>query len=344
MFNKQLVTCIKVAGKVLKEQKDKVFLPFGAEYSIFLKNLNSLRVAVRLEIDGKSVTDGQDLIIQPNSSIDIERFIKNGNLHSGNKFKFIERTGKVEAHRGVQAEDGLLRVEFQFEKAKPRVETVVVKTVHEHVHHDYWGWPYYRGGYCGSPVYYGGGCHGIIGNSSGGLLGGGSGCDVSYSASAGVNSMSGGGAGEATSYTLTSSNSGGAQGAVVQSANFNAPVHAFVNNVSTPTPVSGGSRTLLRSKKSSMKQLLPTMDSAEVNDAGITVAGSESHQQFQLVDSFELDEEKFVIVLKLLGGVGDKEVQAPVVARQKQTCSSCGTRNRGQNKFCRECGTALELI
>src|SRR5271165_3059205 len=101
MHNEKLVTCIKVAGKVLREQKDQVFIPFGTEYSIFIKNLNSVRALVRLNLDGVDVTDGTDLVVGPNSSIDLERFMKKGNLSQGNRFKFIERTGKVEAHRGI---------------------------------------------------------------------------------------------------------------------------------------------------------------------------------------------------------------------------------------------------
>ena len=37
-------------------------------------------------------------------------------MNEGNKFKFIERTSKIEDHRGVKLEDGLIRVEYQFEK------------------------------------------------------------------------------------------------------------------------------------------------------------------------------------------------------------------------------------
>ncbi len=49
MHNEKFVACIKVAGKVLKEQKDKVFIPFGSEYSIYLRNLNTVRALVRVQ-------------------------------------------------------------------------------------------------------------------------------------------------------------------------------------------------------------------------------------------------------------------------------------------------------
>ncbi len=137
MYNNQFAVAIKTAGKVLKEQKDKVFLPFGCEYSIYLKNLNTVRALVRVQLDGVDVTDGSDLVVQPNDSIDLERFMKNGNLSQGNRFKFIERNSKVEAHRGVQAEDGLLRVEFQFEKPAVKWTPKEIEH-HHHYHYDYY--------------------------------------------------------------------------------------------------------------------------------------------------------------------------------------------------------------
>lgn len=116
MYNNKLAVCIKTAGKVLREHKDTVYLPFGSEYSIFIKNLNSVRALVKIEIDGHDVTGNGGLVIYGNSEIDLERFIQNGNFNQGNRFKFIERSESVERHRGVGVEDGLLRVEFQFEK------------------------------------------------------------------------------------------------------------------------------------------------------------------------------------------------------------------------------------
>lgn len=116
MYNNKLVVAIKHRGKILREIGEEVYLPFGSEYSIYIKNLHSVRVLVSVEIDGDDVGDGTKFIIHPNSFIDLERFVRNGNLKKGNRFKFIERTSAVEQHRGVGAEDGLIRVEFQFEK------------------------------------------------------------------------------------------------------------------------------------------------------------------------------------------------------------------------------------
>ena len=139
-----IVAAIKVNGRVLRESGDTVTLPFGAEYAIYLKNLNSVRAEVKVSVDGTDATDGTALIIDPNSSIELERFIKNGNLKTGNKFKFIERTGAVEDHRGIGAEDGLIRVEAWREAL-----TQTVTTSHYHMHYyNPWytypnNWPYH---------------------------------------------------------------------------------------------------------------------------------------------------------------------------------------------------------
>lgn len=114
MYANKLVASLKANGKILREFKDNVYIPFGSEYSFLLKNLNTKRALVNVFIDGEDMTPG-GLVINAGQEIDLERSIKNGNLKEGNKFKFIERTGAVEQHRGIKLEDGLIRIEFQFE-------------------------------------------------------------------------------------------------------------------------------------------------------------------------------------------------------------------------------------
>lgn len=115
MYKDKMVAAIKNNGKVLREFKDQVYIPFGSEYQISLKNLNTRKVCVHIEIDGTKVT-GDGLVIHAGQSFDLERFIDSGNLDQGNKFKFIERNAKVEATRGIGVEDGLIRIEFEYEK------------------------------------------------------------------------------------------------------------------------------------------------------------------------------------------------------------------------------------
>lgn len=119
MYNNKLVASIRANGKILREFKDTVYLPFGSEYSVLLKNLNTVKALVNVYIDGDNVVPG-GLVLNAGQEIDLERAIRNGNLSEGNKFKFIERTGNIEQHRGVKLEDGLIRVEYQFEKVYPK--------------------------------------------------------------------------------------------------------------------------------------------------------------------------------------------------------------------------------
>jgi zinc-ribbon domain len=119
MYSDKLVASIKVKGKILREFKDTVYINFGSEYSILLKNLNTVRAVVNVYIDGENAVPG-GLVIDPGRSVDLERWIKNGNLTEGNKFKFIERTAAIEeGPRGIKEEDGLIRVEYQFEIPRP---------------------------------------------------------------------------------------------------------------------------------------------------------------------------------------------------------------------------------
>lgn len=67
-----------------------------------------------MEIDGECVADG-GLVISPKQTLDLERFIRNGNLDQGNRFKFIKRTAKIEDHRGVRVDDGIISISYEFE-------------------------------------------------------------------------------------------------------------------------------------------------------------------------------------------------------------------------------------
>lgn len=271
MHSGKLVAAIKVGGKTLRERDGKVYLPFGSEYSIHLKNLDSLRIKLNVTIDGRSATPDK-LILHAGQSVDLERFIKS--LDKGNRFKFIERTEKIEKHRGIGAEDGLIRVEAWTEKPQP----VVINTpvIHEYLPYylyyqyrrrrwnDFDGWRWH--------------------NSD-----------------------------------LTSLH---ASGSVTRCAqNTSNTVH--VNNSSalsfTATETSCGAHS----------------------EEGITVDGSLSNQQFYNGTDFETLPYSTVIVLKLAGGEDKVKVVKPVVARKKVECSTCGTKNKSDANYCKECGTSL---
>ena len=119
MYANQFAAAIKVDGKILREfslDKDTVYLPFGSEYSIVLKNLNTQqRSKVSIDIDGTNVTGG-GLLLDAGETTTLERSLANGNLKDGNKFKFIQMTSKIEEHRGVNLEDGIVTITYEFEK------------------------------------------------------------------------------------------------------------------------------------------------------------------------------------------------------------------------------------
>ena len=125
MYGNKLAAAIKVNGKVLREFKDTVHIPFGSEYQITIKNLHTQRAVASVYLDGENVVPG-GLVIDPGRSIDLERWIKNGNLSEGNKFKFIERTGAIEdGPRGIKLEDGLVRIEYQYELPAPNWNSIL---------------------------------------------------------------------------------------------------------------------------------------------------------------------------------------------------------------------------
>jgi len=250
MYSNKLAVAIKSAQKkVLREFEDTVYIPFGEEYSIFVKNLNSVRASVSVSVDGEDVADGKTFVVDANDAIDIQRFIKNGNLSEGNRLKFIERTASVEQHRGIGVEDGLIRVEFQF--AKPTLPTWNTYNHHTYFNND------------------------IIGGSD------------------------------------------------VLTRGF------------TPQSVKCSSTTA---------GVEYTCDSIPVNDAGVTVPGSISDQQFNEVAAFPLEAESHVIVLKLLGQTENVKVVEPVTVKAKPKCTTCGRVNKATAKFCTNCGTSLTIV
>lgn len=128
VHSNKLVVALKVGGKFLRDTKDldnnnEVFIPFGSEYSIFIKNLHSERALVDIDVDGESAITG--LVVDAKNDtrytlnwVELERFHKGNNLN-GHRFKFIEKTQEISEHRGDGPEDGLIVVRYRFEKPRP---------------------------------------------------------------------------------------------------------------------------------------------------------------------------------------------------------------------------------
>jgi hypothetical protein len=113
-YKDQFVAEIKVNGKILRLKNDTAYLPFGSEYTLYLKNLNSRRASVKIHIDGQDVLDGSSLVLDANSSAELKGFLK-GTVAT-NSFRFIQKTKDIQDHRGDKIDDGLIRIEFAYEK------------------------------------------------------------------------------------------------------------------------------------------------------------------------------------------------------------------------------------
>lgn len=306
MYVQNLVAGIKCGGKILRESGDIVSLPFGAEFSLILKNLNSVRSQVSVSIDGKDVCGGSRLILGPNSTLELERFIKNGNMQVGNKLKFIERTAGVEEHRGIGIEDGLIRVEAWKELIHPFVAVPVVRTYPWPTHPSYL--PNWFGD-IGQTTY-------TVNNTVGGAM--------NVNACSTMNTASGQHVNSEPKRTFAQS-----------SPKQRPQVHA--KSMRGPLRSSGGigGSNILPSSLNIQEQS---------NDAGITVPGSESRQQFRLSSGFTLEPNSVVIVLRLRGEVGGKPVVEPVTVKTKTTCETCGKASPADQAFCSKCGTALRVF
>lgn len=307
MYQEKMAVAILANGRVLREVKDTVYMPFGQDYVIRFKNMNALRALVRVSVDGQDATEGTSLIVPPNSTVDLERFLKASNLEQGHKFKFIERTAKIEdGPRGIKVEDGLIRVEFEFEKQHAKIEDVYTRT---HYINDYWRTPI-RGPFYGSPAY------GDVWCSTG---------DVAKGSTDGVQYSNTANASFSDAPTKSSKSAlrsyGGAGG-------------------------SAASTSAQQDAASAKVEFMNALNAANVQQdlVGITVPGAISEQKFKTGAWFATDGQKHVMVLKLMGTYGDEPVAKPVTVKTKIECPTCGTKNAVGVKFCGECGTGLTIL
>jgi hypothetical protein len=117
MYKQNFVVVVKCDGRILREhENDVVYLPFGSEYSILLKNKDSRRALVDIEIDGENVLGGHKLIVNGNETQEIKGFMRD--MNNTNRFRFIHKTKEIQQFRGDKIDDGLIRVTYQFEKYK----------------------------------------------------------------------------------------------------------------------------------------------------------------------------------------------------------------------------------
>lgn len=122
MYKNDLIVAIKHNGKILRELNNQIIIPFGSEYSILIKNISQKRAGISISIDGDNVTNNDLLIIDAGKQTELKRFLNSTSNKIGNAFKFIEKTEKIEKHRGNKIEDGLITVTFSFEKELTNIQ------------------------------------------------------------------------------------------------------------------------------------------------------------------------------------------------------------------------------
>lgn len=145
-YKEHFVAEVKCNGHILRIKDGYVTLPFGSEYSLLLKNLNSRKASVKIQIDGQDVLDGGSLIIEPNGTSELEGFMRG--MNAKNKFRFIKKTQEIIEHRGDKIDDGLIRIEFAYEEEQPVIIRQIISSHHryyDHYHHypcdPYYPWP-----------------------------------------------------------------------------------------------------------------------------------------------------------------------------------------------------------
>lgn len=306
MYANKMAVAIKTNGRVLREHKDTVFIPFGSEYQITMKNLNTTRALVNVFIDGTNIVEG-GLVLNAGQEVDLERSIINGNLTAGNKLKFIERTKAVEdGPRGIKLEDGLIRIEFQYEVPRPVLN----------IGDQYWSKNIVGSTGITRDMFYA-----TNGTSASGVSGSLSSDRFSVSASGSTSQMNVNGVMRGVDYSK-----GETTKAVAASA-------------TSATLASMGIKDMEAHDGAATMDWMPT------NDVGITVPGSRSEQKFATTTMGTLEAEKHTIVLKILGETPDnKAITEAVTVKFKPECPSCGKLNKAKSKFCVECGTGLRLF
>lgn len=140
VYNKNFVVAIKHKNSILREIDSSVYLPFNSDYSILLKNLSSQTAVANVTIDGEDVLGGHAVVVKPNSDFELKRFLLKSDMNKGPRFKFIEKTNEIEKHRGNRVDDGIVRVEYRFQRQMEHSTHTI--TYIPWIYYPYQGYPY----------------------------------------------------------------------------------------------------------------------------------------------------------------------------------------------------------
>lgn len=103
--------CVIINGQTKREQNEEnertVRIPFDSEYSIRIKNTTNFRSLVKVQIDGTICAER--LLLRPHQTLDLERFVIDGDLLKGKRFKFV-RASDPNVQDPTAGENGLIEV------------------------------------------------------------------------------------------------------------------------------------------------------------------------------------------------------------------------------------------
>ena len=303
MYRDSYVVALMVNEKIQKESDDgTVLIPFGSEYVIRLKNKLHKRAVADVWLDGRIAAKG--IVIDANGTVDLERFVEDGNLSEGKRFK-LARLSDPKVDQPNDSENGIVEVNFYPEKDEPVIE----KVIHEYNHQC---WHNHLGGYIGHcstccnnqwcytcrPQYY---------KTYTG--------DVTY----GQQVTSGG------NITVT----GGLTNVNVTSGTTATTGQVFINNNSMPMNASysaevGGVQASLSTNGLNINA------SNSLGEAAATVEGSASTQKFSYT-SIDVDRSKPTTIRLTVKGL----------SKVLDVCSACGYKRKKDVKYCPNDGTQL---
>lgn len=263
-YKEKFVAVIKSNGKILRESGNEVRIPFGSEYEIYMKNLNTKKAVVEVSVDGQDVLDGNSLVLRPNETTTLRGFMKDTAVK--NRFRFIEKTKEISDYRGDRIDDGIVSVRFQFEQDAP----FIAPPPKPWPDWDEYDWTEVERKFRRKSK---GISHQFLSDSS------------------------------TTGPTFS---------------NF-----TYNTTYTCSTPVSSNS-------------------SMPKTEEGITVKGSETHQQFYRTSVGALEPVSEVIILRLVGTTSKgKRIRKPVTTKTKVRCPTCGRRWKSSMKYCGNCSTYL---
>jgi hypothetical protein len=124
-----VVSILNHENKIVREEAGDynrvARVAFDSEYKIRIQNKTRRRAYARVEIDGMEVSPGRRFVLGPKESVDLERFILDGDLSAGRRFKFMSlekgaATGEIQDPTSL--ENGKIKVTFEPEIEPPSIK------------------------------------------------------------------------------------------------------------------------------------------------------------------------------------------------------------------------------